>query len=172
MNDNGHAANREWVRSALTEYEGQLTHYAQRITGDIERARDVVQETFLKLCREETAELDGHLAEWLFTVCRNKAIDVRRKEKRMTTLAEVKINETPDHKPEPSATAEQRDAAGLALKHLETLPDNQQEVLRLKFQQALSYKEIAAVTGQSVSNVGFLIHQGVKSLRERMKNEF
>ena len=51
------------------------------------------------------------------------------------------------------------------------LPDNQQEVIRLKFQNDLSYREISEITGLSVSNVGFLLHVGIKRLREIMKND-
>ncbi|MEN8713450.1 MAG: sigma factor-like helix-turn-helix DNA-binding protein [Verrucomicrobiales bacterium] len=40
--------------------------------------------------------------------------------------------------------------------------------MRLKFQGDLSYKEISEVTGLSVSNVGFLIHTGIKRLRSLM----
>jgi RNA polymerase sigma-70 factor (ECF subfamily) len=48
------------------------------------------------------------------------------------------------------------------------LPDNQQEVIRLKVQNGLSYREISEVTGLSVSNVGFLLHKGIKTIREKM----
>ena len=41
-----------WMQGVLAEYEGPLTRYAARITGDAELARDVVQEVFLRLCRE------------------------------------------------------------------------------------------------------------------------
>jgi RNA polymerase sigma-70 factor (ECF subfamily) len=51
---------------------------------------------------------------------------------------------------------------------LATLPENQQEVIRLKFQDGLSYREISGVTGLTVSNVGFLIHTGVKMVRQRL----
>jgi DNA-directed RNA polymerase specialized sigma24 family protein len=51
------------------------------------------------------------------------------------------------------------------------LPDNQREVLYLKFQCDLSYKEISNITQLSVTNVGFLIHTGVKSVREKIKKE-
>ncbi len=171
MSNNGHDANGHWVGTALSRYEGQLTRYAQRITGDLDRARDVVQETFLRLCREQPAELDGHLAEWLFTVCRNTAIDVRRRESRMTTLAEKQVSETPDRAPEPSDLAEHRENANRVLIMLDTLPENQREVIRLKFQEGLSYREIASVTKLTVSNVGFLIHRGVSTLREKMNRE-
>jgi RNA polymerase sigma-70 factor (ECF subfamily) len=44
-------------------------------------------------------------------------------------------------------------------------------VLYLKFQQGLSYKEIGKVTGHSVSNVGFLIHTGMKTLRGKVASD-
>ena len=48
------------------------------------------------------------------------------------------------------------------------LPEGQREAILLKFGHGLSYKEIAEVMGESVSNVGFLIHAGLKGVRERM----
>lgn len=168
MSTDGHAGHAEWVRAALGRYEADLVRYARRITGDWERARDVVQDTFLKLCRQDPAELDGCLARWLYTVCRNRALDVRRKESRMSALAEPLAAKTVSRDPSPSEAAETNDDAGRALQLLEQLPDNQQEVLRLKFQGGLRYREIAEVTGLSVSNVGFLIHRGLKALRQKM----
>ena len=53
---------------------------------------------------------------------------------------------------------------------LGTLPENQQEVIRLKFQHGLSYKEISRVTQLTVTNVGFLIHTALKTIRQRMKD--
>ena len=54
---------------------------------------------------------------------------------------------------------------------LETLPANQQEVIRLKFQNDLSYREIAEITGLSISNVGVQLHNGLKQLRRKLKDE-
>jgi RNA polymerase sigma factor (sigma-70 family) len=54
---------------------------------------------------------------------------------------------------------------------IETLPKNQREVLYLKFQCDLSYKEISDVTKLSVSNVGFLIHTAVRAVRKQMLSE-
>jgi RNA polymerase sigma-70 factor (ECF subfamily) len=50
---------------------------------------------------------------------------------------------------------------------MEALPENQREVVRLKFQNGMSYKEIATVTELTVSNVGFLIHTALATLRMR-----
>jgi RNA polymerase sigma-70 factor (ECF subfamily) len=51
------------------------------------------------------------------------------------------------------------------------LPSNQQEVFRLKFQNGLRYQEISRVTKQSVSNVGFLLHTAMKTIRRQLRIE-
>ena len=51
------------------------------------------------------------------------------------------------------------------LKMIGHLPPNQQEVVRLKFQNGFSYREISRITALSVGNVGFLIHTAVARLR-------
>lgn len=167
MSQNGHAS-RHWVTAALRQYEGRLVQYAQRITGDFERAQDVVQETFLKLCQEPEESLNGHLAQWLYTVCRNQAIDQRRKESRMSTLAEPAVQDADVRQEEPWRTVAAEESVSQILAELERLPTNQQECIRLKLQHGLSYREISGVTELSVSNVGFLIHTGLKTIRERI----
>ena len=73
--------------------------------------------------------------------------------------------------PELSSVLEKEEQLAEVLKILNTLPSNQQEVLRLKFQNDLSYIEISQITGLTVSNVGFLIHTGLKTIRERIQNK-
>ncbi len=158
-----------WVASVLAEYEQPLIRYAVHITGDIDRAREVVQDTFLKLCRQKPDQIQNHLAQWLYTVCRNGALDVIRKEKRMTGINEVQLNLQPQTGPEVSSTLEQTEQYSEVLKILNTLPSNQQEVIRLKFHSDLSYLEISRITRLSVSNVGFLIHTGLKTVREKIQ---
>ena len=172
MGTNGHASQSEWVSSTLQRFEQPLVRYAQRITGDLETAREVVQDTFLRLCRQQQAAIDGHLSQWLFTVCRNRALDVQQKERRMSTTLNLDQQSGPATSlatAAPDQAAETRDSAARVLDFLDQLPANQQEVIRLKFQNELSYREIAEVTGLTVSNVGFLLHVGIKQLRKLMK---
>ena len=68
----------------------------------------------------------------------------------------------------PSARLEAQEASSGWLGALATLPRNQQDCIRLKFQQDLSYRQISGVTGLSETNVGYLIHIGIKTLRERL----
>jgi RNA polymerase sigma-70 factor (ECF subfamily) len=159
----------QWIVSALTLYEGPLLRYASRLLGDVDRARDVVQDTFLRLCREDPAVLDGRLRPWLFAVCRNRALDVLRKEGRVQPLDEESLDAQPSPQPGPARLLERRDDLQAVLRTMATLPASQQEVLRLKFQAGLSYQEIAEVTGRSVSHVGVLLHDGLKSIREKIR---
>jgi RNA polymerase sigma factor (sigma-70 family) len=157
-----------WVRLAVEQFEGPLTRYAARLLGDADAARDVVQETFLKLCSQERGDVEPRLAEWLFTVCRNRAFDVLRKESRMSRLSQEFASQCLSPEPGPPDVVERRDLASRAVNLLDSLPENQREVIRLKFQNGFSYQEISRISGQSVSNVGYLIHHGMKTLRGLM----
>jgi len=162
--------NAEWIREVLAEYERPLVRYAVRIVHDLETAQDVVQDAFLKLIRADRAEVEDHVAEWLFTVCRNRCLDVLRKDRRMTTMTEghEPTRDQPPDVPPPEAAAS-GESRSEVLQLVASLPERQQEVLRLKFQGGLSYREISRVTDLSVSNVGFLIHTGLKTVREKLR---
>jgi RNA polymerase sigma factor (sigma-70 family) len=162
------AARAKRIREAIDQYQGRLIAFAARITGDWESARDVVQETFLRLCREDLDALADHLPAWLFRVCRNRALDVRKKEAPLEPFDESR-QLTADGAGDPLQRLEQSDAARSAMAAVAKLPAAQQEVLRLRFQEELSYKEISAITRLSVSNVGVLIHTGIRRIRQRMR---
>ena len=152
-----------WIVEALELHESSLIRYARWILSDLESAREVVQETFLRLCKEDPARVEGHLAQWLFTVCRNLAFDARKKEARMSPLGDTEIAVAPD--------LDDRRTVSQILQVVETLPKNQREVIYLKFQCDLSYKEISEITRLSVTNVGFLIHSAVRAIRKQMLPE-
>jgi RNA polymerase sigma factor (sigma-70 family) len=150
----------QWIVEVLDRYETQLVRYATWILGNAECAREVVQETFLRLCREDCSSISDYVAQWLFTVCRNLAFDARKKEGRMTPLGDVEIGVAAD--------LDDKQTVSQIFQIVETLPKNQREVIYLKFQCDLSYKEISSTTNLSVSNVGFLIHTAVRAIRKQM----
>ncbi len=169
-----------WIRNAIEQHESALVRYAQHFVGDLERGRDVVQDTFLKLCHQPREKLENEiqpiLVKWLFKVCRNRAIDVCRKENRMKLaptdqLAEQLAdseNEFHQRSSAPEAAAQSKEQTDTLGKQISRLPNNQQEVLRLKFHGGMSYREIAEITGLTTSNVGFLLHTAIAKLRQRV----
>lgn len=160
-----------WLQATVRRFELPLLQYAERIVGCRERARDVVQDTFLRLQERgpgrDALEEGNAAARWLFTVCRHRALDACRKENRMTYLDQETAEAIPAAQPGPAELLARKEAAGFVLRLLEKLPARQQEVIQLKFQNGLSYQEISEITRLSVSNVGFLIHRGLKILREQ-----
>src|SRR6185503_15488629 len=109
--DKNNSEETEWLRLAVERFESPLTRYATSLTGDVERARDVVQDTFARLCGQQPKQLNGRLAEWLFTVCRHRALDVRRKEDRMIALTDHDLAAEAAAQPTPAMAAEQNEAA-------------------------------------------------------------
>lgn len=156
----------DWIEDLVHRYEKPLCGYAYGILQDADRARDAVQETFLRLCREPREKLTGHEAGWLYRVCRNRSIDILRKEKPVHALSEPQQAALPSESAGPAEQAQQQDLLSRLPALLGRLPDRQRDVIRLKFQQQLSYREISEALEISVSNVGFLIHTGLKTLRQ------
>jgi RNA polymerase sigma factor (sigma-70 family) len=155
-----------WVVAAARRFERPLLAYVRRLLGDLadSRGHDVVQEAFLKLCRQTRAEIEPRLGPWLFTVCRRHVVDILRKENRMTALTDTVDPPTP--RTGPAEVAETTDLSRAVLARLAGFPPSQQEAVRLKFLQQFSYREIAEVMGLSESHVGVLIHTALKKLRQ------
>lgn len=168
MNERIATSREAWLRNVVDEYEGRLVRYATRLLGgDVERARDVVQDALFKLCRDDSLAKPDHVGPWLYTVCRNRALDIRKKESRMNPLSDVAAASRPSREANQAEALERRETAGRAMRLLAELPSNQQEAIRLKVEDGLSYREISKVLGVSVSSVGYLIHQGMKTMRQR-----
>lgn len=186
------APNAPDLAALLHRYERPLVRYALSIVGDLESARDAVQETFIRLSRlipnEPDSELESeagdgasesrtalnfdnpkHVEAWLFTVCRHRAIDHQRKHSRIIPMPLPEDHTS--NEPGPAAAIESRDTEANLLRLLDRLSPNQREVIRLKFQNDLSYQEIANITQLSVTNVGFILHTGLKKLREIVRSE-
>jgi RNA polymerase sigma-70 factor (ECF subfamily) len=161
------------TEAALRDFREPLERYATHLLGgDHARAQDIAQDTFERLLRQPAERRDeltaGRLKAWLFTVCRNRALDIRRKERRMTTLTPPIADAQHAHAPGPADAAQQRDTHDAVLRRMAKLPDNQQEVLRLRFHGELTYPQIAEVTGLSVGHVGYLLHHALKTLRQQL----
>lgn len=84
----------------------------------------------------------------------------------MSPLTDAALAQHASSQTEPSGEVEQADDLAAVLRALDDLPPPQQEVIRLKFQHGLSYREIAAVTEQPIGTVGYLIHVGLQTIRQ------
>ena len=160
------------VRRALDQHESSLIAYtAGVLNGDVERAREGVQDAMLKLYLTDPAKVRDSLKAWLFTVCRNRALDILRKDHRLDLGNEDAISLAASFEPDPSENAISHELYERIWDLVEKLRPNQQEVIRLKFTHDCSYQQIADITGLSVGNVGFIMHMAIKKLRELLNRE-
>lgn len=155
----------QFIERALAEYESPLVGYALGFVHDLDRARDVVQDTFIRLCKQDIEKVRHGLKSWLFTVCRNRALDILRKESRMRELDEDERGGLVSEGASPHEIAEREERLAEVMRYLDRLSDNQRTVILMKFRDGFSYKEISEKTGLSSGNIGFLIHHGLKRLR-------
>lgn len=161
----------DFVKQALIEFESPLIGYATTFLHDVERARDVVQDTFIRLHQQDIEKVRSGLKAWLFTVCRNRALDVIRKEKRIVGLEDEQMARVPSSRRTPAERADLQERVSQVHEAMARLSENQREVIQLKFEQGLSYEEISEVTGLSSGNVGFLLHTGLKRLRSFLPDD-
>lgn len=154
----------------VREHQSALLGYAYRMVRDWELAQDLVQEAFVRYLRSplEYGE-PAQKAAWLFRVTRNLCFDVTKRENRRDEVQDRARKPTEATRPDDRVMGDERAERLYAL--MEELNENQRTVLWLFFQEQRSYKEIAEMTGFSMSNVGMLIHRGLKRLRSLMEDE-
>ena len=151
----------------VAAHEGSLLRHAAAIVGSASAAQDVVQETFLRLLANDQP-IDNFSA-WLHRVTHNLALDHLRKEARLRKLHLAASPPTEPIAPSPAEELDRRESQALMLAEIEQLSPNERAVLMLKIKEGRSYQEISERTGLSTSNVGYLIHQGLKKLSARLR---
>ena len=155
------------------QLESPLLHYAYRILRN-DDAQDVVQEAFIRFFRE-TEEV-SHPKAWLYKTTRNLSIDTLRKrarrvhqtkEQQLDFLSEVES----ECKDDPVQELEKQEKVRRVRHSLNLLPKESQKLITMKFDQKMSYKQIADETGLSVSNVGYKLHVIIRDLSTELQEE-
>lgn len=163
-----HTDNRESDELAglFERLEIPLLRYAYQLVKRTEVAQDLVQDAFLKLHANQSAVVEPK--PWLYRTVHNLAMNYHRKENRVISLSDESqsghpaTESTPE--PMPDEHISRIEAIGQMRLALAQLDAKKRELLRLKFEEELSYKEISTRTGLSVGNVGYQLHHLLKSL--------
>ena len=145
-------------------------------TGDVHRAEDLTQETFLIAWRSigQVNDASG-FRTWLLQIAHTAAIDAARKtsrKKRTGPTAGVReMLLLTDQSPSPSESAERQEEREQALAALRQLPEEYRQVLMLRYLGGADYETIAQQLALSNGSLRGLLHRGLALLRSRlMKN--
>lgn len=158
----------ESIEELFAALESPLLAYALRLLKERALAEDVVQEAFMKLHAQF-----GDVREprrWLYRTAHNLALNHLRRSNKIVALEQPGPNEaslTPDMadpEPLPDEQIVRWEGIGLVRLSLATLDERSREVVRLKFEEELSYQEISERMGLTASNVGYLLHHALKTI--------
>ncbi|MCB7037766.1 RNA polymerase sigma factor [Eggerthella sinensis] len=143
-------------RLALRYYD-DVYRYCYRHSGSREDAQDATQEVFLRFVRNQHRYADrGKPLAYLLVIARNVCADSFRARRAQVPLDE----QTADPRPE---------SCGLELADMiSKLPDDEREIVALKYDQGLTTVEIGAVTGLSRFAVARKLKSALADLRHQM----
>lgn len=157
------------VNEMVTRKLPRLLALASRLLGDADEARDVAQESFLRIWKQAARWRPGQARfdTWLHRVALNLCHDRLRRRKSQPldddTLAELA---DPAGTPEDQLHASDRSARMAAA--LATLPERQREAIVLQYYQELSNIEAAALMGISVEALESLLSRARRNLRSQL----
>ena len=157
--------------AALAErHAAGVFRYLRSLVGDAETARDLVQDTFLRL-RERAAEAGPGL---VYAAARSCALDhLRRRKLRQATEAscEDRVAELTPAPPSdrPDRRAENAELRRDLLAALALLPEEQRSVFHLSEIEGLRYEDIATVLGVSPGTIASRKHHAVQRLRDELR---
>ncbi|MEB0045552.1 MULTISPECIES: RNA polymerase sigma factor [unclassified Pseudomonas] len=152
----------------------RLLALASRLLGDADEAKDVAQESFLRIWkqaahwRNEQARFDTWLHRVVLNLCYDRLR--RRKEQPLSVLDELPepadTAPLPDEQLEASAQGEHMAAA------LAALPERQREAIVLQYYQQLSNVEAAALMNITVEALESLLSRARRNLRNHLADSY
>jgi RNA polymerase sigma-70 factor (ECF subfamily) len=163
---------RETIEGLFAALDSPLLGYALRLSGDLSVAENTVQEAFMRLHAQFDEVREPR--RWLYRTVHNLALNHRRQAGKIVPLNPPteedapSANDTVDPQPLPDEQIARWEGIGLVRLSLESLDDRSRELVRLKFNEELSYKEISARTGLNIGHVGYLLHHALKAIADEL----
>ena len=164
----------------VEKYKQPIMNLVYRTIHDATEAEDLAQNVFVQVFKSASRyQSTAKFSTWLFTIARNLCLnEIRRRSRHPAESLDAPHPEQEDqplHQFEdkksfsPPESLLQGELAGKIEEALADLPENQRSAILLCRQEDLSYEEIAAVLGCSVSATKSLIHRGRVTLKEKLK---
>ncbi len=141
------------------EFSDGLYRYLLKQTGDAELAKDLVQDSFMKLWEKRHDLKFAKSKSYLFTTAHHTMIDHFRKNKKMSG---AEVNENSAGSSEKSYS----DLNDILNRAVDRLPENQKTVVLLRDYEGYSYKEISGITGLSEQQVKVYIFRARTALKK------
>ncbi|NIM18855.1 MAG: sigma-70 family RNA polymerase sigma factor [Candidatus Latescibacteria bacterium] len=153
----------------VVRYQRRILSIAHRMLGDLEEAKDMAQETFVRFWEKkisfvEERKVFAYLARTVTNLCIDQLR--RRKRFRWLSLSSGELQRESISPIDPERAVSDRELARFVLKMAERLKPRQKAVFVLRDIKGLSVKETSEILGCSEANVLVTLHQARKNLRK------
>ena len=167
------------METLFLRYRQSVYSWLLRMTGDVTEAEDIYQDVWLKVIRHAADYRSGNFRAWLWQIVRNKTTDRMRKMSPSLILdspisAEGESEETivdqlsDDRAADALMQIEEVERRRVVCEAIEALPMAQREVILLRVNGELPFKEIADMLATPIGTVLARMHKAVKSLKDTL----
>lgn len=155
------------IEQLITAFQDQLFKFAFFRTGSLADAQDIVQDVFVKLYKNETHPLFiNNIKHYLLRSVSNACIDYNRKNKKQQIKLVERVNDFSNGIEENAAYRGKINEEYTRINFLlQSLPDEQAEVIRMRFIDELSFPEMAEITGVPITTVKSRFKYGIDKLK-------
>jgi RNA polymerase sigma-70 factor (ECF subfamily) len=171
--------NREAMSQLLERHSRRLRDYIRMLVKDNDVADDLTQEVLIKVVKvlDEGRYTDkGKFQPWLLRIARNRVLDYFRAQKQVKTVSESSAGfdilgskNFAEPSIEDRLVSEQQAEEVRSL--IEMLPEEQREVVRMRYYEGLSFKEIAEHTGVSINTALGRMRYALINMRQMIKEK-
>lgn len=167
------------METLFLRYRQSVYSWLLRMSGDVTEAEDIYQDVWLKVIRHAADYRSGSFRAWLWQIVRNKTTDRMRKMSPSLILdspisAEGEGEETivdqlsDDRAADALMQIEEVERRRVVCEAIEALPMAQREVILLRVNGELPFKEIADMLATPIGTVLARMHKAVKSLKDTL----
>ena len=162
------------LEDLVRRYERPILRFYQRLSGDVERARDLRQELFCKLLRvlPRYDKRKAAFNTWLYRLAHNLAIDQLYRKKQLNVVSLDGPGPEAEHEAPvdlPSREAARGEIQSSLARALTGLSDIDRAIIALKHDDGLTFEEVATTLGLPVSTVKSRLYRAFERLRKEMR---
>lgn len=166
------AGDRDAMQALLQPYETQVYRFLVNRLGNAHDAADVTQDAFVKALRNlGKYEHRGQFRAWLFQIARNESLNFIQKRNRMSTATvtedgENRMAQEPDPRPGADQQLQESEEREQIRECVGKLPEKEGEVVRLRLEQDITFREIAEIVEAPLNTVLGRMRNATRRLRD------
>jgi RNA polymerase sigma factor (sigma-70 family) len=166
----GQSSTRETFAKLYDENMSKVYRYIYYQVNNQQLAEDLTSDVFEKalvnFARYNSEK--ASFSTWIFSIARNRVIDFYRAQPKVQMVSMDEAVTTPSREPGPAENVENSEEKQLLRECIARLPQNEQEIVRLKFMMEMTNRDIAKALGITESNVGVTLYRIIRKLRETL----